>query len=86
MQQFDDDLRSELPLYTGEKITFTTSLLNNLSDDQLNLLNVSLPWAAYTVDNLGRRFGNITNSKKRHNAQPILDYRAALLNERFSLN
>lgn len=42
-----------------------------LTDEQLQLLNALLPWAAPTVDESGRQFGSAWSSKKRAKVQAL---------------
>lgn len=56
-----------------------------LDDAKLEELNGLLPWKAYVVDSVGRRFGNQASSTKRNRPGLVPDHRIALLNERVPL-
>jgi hypothetical protein len=58
-----------------------------LDDAELEELNVLLPWACYTVDSRGRRFGDRMGIKqKRETPQPVPDPRIVAMHERFDLS
>jgi tRNA (mo5U34)-methyltransferase len=60
-------------------------LIDLLPDDDLDLLNRLLPWAAFVVDQRGRRFGNAWSETKRNVPQKIPDPRIVELDRRFPL-
>ncbi len=62
-----------------------TPLIDSLSDDELERLNALLPWAAYTIDKNGRRFGQAYSTNKRNTPQEIPDRRIVELHRRFNL-
>lgn len=62
-----------------------TPQINSLSDDELERLNSLLPWAAYTIDKSGRRFGQPYSTTKRNTPQDIPDRRIVELHRRFNL-
>jgi tRNA (mo5U34)-methyltransferase len=61
-------------------------LVERLSDAELDRLNQLLPWSCFTVDTLGRRFGNAAWTGKREQPQVIPDRRIVLMDERFGLD
>ena len=60
-------------------------LVERLSDEDLDRLNGLLPWSCFTVDGLGRRFGDAAWTGKRQEPQVIPDPRILLMDERFGL-
>ena len=69
--------------YTGQRVA--APLVERLSDEELDRLNALLPWACFTVDGRGRRFGDAAWTGKREEPQPIPDRRIVLMDERFGL-
>ena len=69
--------------YTGHRAA--APLVERLSDDELDRLNALLPWACFTVDGRGRRFGDAAWTGKREEPQAIPDRRIVLMDERFGL-
>jgi 2-polyprenyl-3-methyl-5-hydroxy-6-metoxy-1,4-benzoquinol methylase len=61
------------------------ALVELLPDDELRLLNRLLPWAAFVVDQRGRRFGDAWSASKRNDPQKIPDPRIVELDRRFPL-
>lgn len=55
--------------------------LDCLTDEQLAELNDLLPWACFTTDGLGRRFGDVAWAGKRDQPQPVPDPRIVRLDE-----
>ncbi len=64
---------------------FDTLPIDALPDSELDRLNGLLPWAAFTVDGRGRRFGNAYSSTKRTVPQEIPDKRIVELDQRVGL-
>jgi hypothetical protein len=56
-----------------------------LPDEELRVLNTLLPWAAFVVDQRGRRFGNAWSKTKRNVPQIVPDLRIVELDERIPL-
>lgn len=56
-----------------------------LPDEELRVLNSLLPWAAFVVDQHGRRFGNAWSKTKRNVPQAVPDPRILELDRRFPL-
>ncbi|MDQ3897651.1 MAG: class I SAM-dependent methyltransferase [Actinomycetota bacterium] len=69
--------------YTAHRVA--APLVERLSDDELDRLNALLPWACFTVDGRGRRFGDAAWTGKREEPQAIPDRRIVLMDERFGL-
>ena len=61
------------------------SPVDDLSDADLARLNEMLPWAAYTLDRHGRRFGRAHSPTKRSTPQVIPDPRIEEFDRRYSL-
>lgn len=59
--------------------------VERLSDDDLDRLNDLLPWACFTVDGRGRRFGSAAWTGKREEPQAIPDRRIVLMDDHFNL-
>jgi len=72
---------------------YSSSILDKLSDDDLNKLNEILPWSCFILDSNGRKFGNspsnvdyvVTKYPKRDNPQIIPDQRITFLQNRINL-
>jgi SAM-dependent methyltransferase len=77
--------RARLPLHGFPVDDFPTPRLDELADSDLDRLNNLLPWAAFTVDGRGRRFGGAAWKGKRDKPQPIADYRGIILDRHFGL-
>ena len=69
--------------FTEERVR--VPLVELLPDDELERLNRLLPWAAFVVDQRGRRFGNAWSSNKRNVPQPVPDPRIVDLDRRWPL-
>ena len=80
-----DGEKPALPLhgFTSHKISIP--VVESLDDSKLEELNRLLPWNAYVVDSLGRRFGNRASNTKRNMPSPIPDPRIKLLNGKLPL-
>lgn len=78
-------VRPKLSLYGFAKDDIPTPRLDELSDEDLERLNALLPWACFTVDGRGRRFGDAAWAGKRDRPQPIPDRRGVVLDEHFAL-
>jgi tRNA (mo5U34)-methyltransferase len=74
-----------LPLTGFDEARTSAPLVELLDDDELAQLNALLPWAAYTVDARGRRFGDRAGVAKRTEPQVIPDPRIVAMHERFEL-
>jgi 2-polyprenyl-3-methyl-5-hydroxy-6-metoxy-1,4-benzoquinol methylase len=74
-----------LPLTGFDHGHTSAPLVELLDDDELAQLNALLPWAAYTVDGRGRRFGDRAGVAKRTEPQVIPDPRILAMHERFDL-
>jgi SAM-dependent methyltransferase len=59
--------------------------IDRLPDAELQMLNAVLPWAAFVVDQHGRRFGRPYSANKRAEPQIIPDPRIIELDRRFPL-
>jgi 2-polyprenyl-3-methyl-5-hydroxy-6-metoxy-1,4-benzoquinol methylase len=77
--------RPELPFSGWENNRITTPVVDNLSDEDLQQLNELLPWRCFTVDQHGRRFGNLAWSGKRGVPQAMPDHRIVAWHEANSL-
>lgn len=77
--------KPQLPLHGFVSEGVPTSRLDELSDHDLERLNTLLPWACFTVDRRGRRFGDAAWAGKRDLPQPIPDRRGVVLDEHFAL-
>jgi tRNA (mo5U34)-methyltransferase len=62
-----------------------TKYIENLSNDDLELLNKLLPWQCFTYDSRGRQFGQPAAKHKRATPQRIPDPRIVELNRRVPL-
>lgn len=60
--------------------------INTLRDSDLEKLNSLLPWMCFTVDEKGRKFGNIAWEGKRSKPEIIPDERIVKLNSLFNLS
>ena len=78
-------LASPLPKDGYSSPRVSAPLVEHLSDDDLDRLNDLLPWACFTVDGKGRRFGDAAWTGTREDPQPIPDRRIVLMDERFGL-
>ncbi len=63
-----------------------TPVVDNLSDQDLSLLNRLIDWNCFTVDSHGRRFGAVAHAKKRNEPQPLPDPRILEMDRIFHLN
>jgi tRNA (mo5U34)-methyltransferase len=70
-----------LPLTGHEPSPVPVPAIDRLRDDDLQQLNSLLKWNCYTVDSLGRRFGDCARAGKRELPQPIPDRRIALFDQ-----
>lgn len=77
--------RAHLSLHGFDQDEVPTPRLDELSDADLERLNTLLPWSCFTVDGLGRRFGDAAWMGKRDRPQTIPDRRALVLDEHFAL-
>ena len=59
--------------------------INDLKDEELEILNSLLPWAAFVLDKQGRNFGQAYSPKKRNEPQAIPDRRIIELDRRYGL-
>lgn len=62
------------------------TLIDSLSDEELERLNDLLPWQCFVLDGKGREFGRPASERKRSSAQPIPDRRIVMLDQRFDLS
>ena len=75
-----------LPLTGHSAAGVPTPYLNLLTDEELGELNRTLEWNSFTVDERGRRFGNVAWRGKRVEPQLIPDRRIVDLDRRFPLS
>lgn len=68
------------------KISIFSEQINNLRDSDLEKLNSLLPWMCFTVDEKGRKFGNMAWEGKRSKPEIIPDERIIKLNTLFDLS
>lgn len=69
----------------SEKSIFSDQI-NNLRDSDLEKLNRLLPWMCFTVDEKGRKLGNMAWEGKRSKPEIIPDERIVKLNALFNLS
>lgn len=69
--------------YAAQRVS--APLVERLSDGDLDRLNSLLPWACFTVDGRGRRFGDAAWTGKREEPQAVPDRRIVLMDDRFGL-
>lgn len=59
--------------------------IQSLPDEELDILNELLPWAAFVCDKNGRSFGAPYSSQKRNTPQRVPDPRIVELDQRYGL-
>lgn len=74
-----------LPLRGFDEDRTAAPFVELLDDASLEQLNGLLPWRCFTVDSLGRRFGDRAKPWKNQNPRPIPDPRVVLADDRFAL-
>jgi len=78
--------KPDLPLRGWPKAAVASPELDALSDEELAEVNALLPWNCFTVDSVGRRFGEAAGVGKRDAPQAIPDPRIVALHRRFDLS
>jgi tRNA (mo5U34)-methyltransferase len=73
------------PAQGHEPLVRDSTVVDNLTRTQVELINKLLPWACFTVDTHGRRVGAPHSATKRATAQPIPDERIVMLDSLLNL-
>lgn len=74
-----------VPASFDPSVRHTIPAVDALPDEELDALNVALPWAAFVVDGKGRPFGRPWSANKRNTPNKIPDPRIVALDQRTPL-